>query len=326
LASALIATPRPRADMGIPEDRFAPFGQRWPTKLRRDRSEGRGWPQAITLLPTLVNRGRRSQQAGPAPDRGVAEAPGTCSPGFPRGDRQTSSRDEQRHIAFGVKMVADLVRARTPSAPRRSRSYYCVRSSRTTAAVFVPPGVGRDVTSPAFGFHARGDLRPRRGRRSRAGCEPRGSTPPERLRVRAPVRSAARGTRTPRAWRCCAPGTSASRTAPVKPRTPRFTGLLFDGPAPADGHLDRSPAARILWGVRRRRARGKLTVEKRPNRHPPAPGRIETPDLTFPAAGFQDWVDVSAGRADPVRAVLTRKNPTERQAAVAGPRARNCFG
>ena len=37
-----------------------------------------------------------------------------------------------------------------------------------------------------------------------------------------------------------------------------------------------------------------------------APGRLEDPDLTF-RARFQDWIDVTAGRTDPVRAVLTRK-------------------
>ena len=35
-------------------------------------------------------------------------------------------------------------------------------------------------------------------------------------------------------------------------------------------------------------------------------GRVERPDLIF-RARFGDWLDVSAGRTDPVRAVLTRK-------------------
>ena len=37
-----------------------------------------------------------------------------------------------------------------------------------------------------------------------------------------------------------------------------------------------------------------------------APGRVENPDLTF-RCRFQDWVDISAGRTDPRRAVLTGK-------------------
>ena len=37
-----------------------------------------------------------------------------------------------------------------------------------------------------------------------------------------------------------------------------------------------------------------------------APGRVEEPDLIF-RSRFNDWLDVTAGRIDPVRAVLTRK-------------------
>jgi putative sterol carrier protein len=37
-----------------------------------------------------------------------------------------------------------------------------------------------------------------------------------------------------------------------------------------------------------------------------APGRVEDADLTF-RCRFGDWLDVTAGRTDPIRAVLTRK-------------------
>jgi putative sterol carrier protein len=35
-----------------------------------------------------------------------------------------------------------------------------------------------------------------------------------------------------------------------------------------------------------------------------AAGRVERPDLTF-RCRLRDWVDIAAGRADPVRALLT---------------------
>ena len=88
---------------------------------------------------------------------------------------------------------------------------------------------------------------------------------------------------------------------PVEPDA-EITGLLFDG---LRRQIDTSlaPGARILWEFDDAEP-WHLTVEN--GTATTGPGRVENPDLTF-RGRFQDWVDVSAGRADPVRAVLTRK-------------------
>jgi hypothetical protein len=88
---------------------------------------------------------------------------------------------------------------------------------------------------------------------------------------------------------------------PVKP-DPEVTALLFDG---LRRQMDTSaaPGARIQWEFDDAEP-WHVTVEN--GAATAAPGRVEHPDLTF-RSRFQDWVDVSAGRTDPLKAVLTRK-------------------
>src|SRR5205807_4848387 len=69
-------------------------------------------------------------------------------PGLREGVRNVS-RDEQRHIAFGVKMIADLVREDPECEPAIEELLREILPY--TAAVFVPPGWDeRYITS--FGF------------------------------------------------------------------------------------------------------------------------------------------------------------------------------
>jgi putative sterol carrier protein len=88
---------------------------------------------------------------------------------------------------------------------------------------------------------------------------------------------------------------------PVTPKA-EVTALLFDG---LRRQMDTRavPSATIQWLFSDaepwhvRVANGTATA---------APGRIEHPDLTF-RCRFGDWLDVTAGRTDPLRAALTGK-------------------
>jgi putative sterol carrier protein len=88
---------------------------------------------------------------------------------------------------------------------------------------------------------------------------------------------------------------------PVKP-DPKVTALLFDGLV---HQLDTSLAAgaTIQWEFDDAEP---WHVQVENGRATAGQGRVERPDLIF-RSRFQDWVDVSAGRTDPIRAVLTRK-------------------
>ena len=205
------------------------------------------------------------------------------------------SKDEQRHIAFGVKMVADLVRADPdcrPAVEELLREIFPF-----TAAVFVPPGWDeRYVTS--FGFTLEeifaygADSMEARFRA--AGLDP------ETMRLGMPFdlpseERARRGLAMLRAGYLGAPN------GPVKPDA-AVTALLFDG---ISRQIDTSaaPGAVIQWDFsdaepwHLRITNGAAQAE---------PGRVEHPDLTF-RCRFGDWVDLTAGRADPWRAALTGK-------------------
>src|SRR5947209_19461877 len=113
-------------------------------ELRRDRSKPK-LAQAITLYHLIV------EAALAQPGQHLIEESLTRRdqlPGFREGMRNVS-KDEQRHIAFGVKMVADLVREDPecrPAVEELLREIFPL-----TAAVFVPPGWDERYVT-AFGF------------------------------------------------------------------------------------------------------------------------------------------------------------------------------
>ncbi|HEY1590620.1 MAG TPA: ribonucleotide-diphosphate reductase subunit beta [Solirubrobacteraceae bacterium] len=286
-ASALIAT-RPELTWGFRKT-FARL-DKMADELRRDRSKPR-LAQAITLYHLVI------EAALAQPGQHLIEESlkrRDLLPGFREGIGNVS-RDEQRHIAFGVKMVADLVREDpecTEAIEELLREIFPY-----TAAVFVPPGWDETYVT-AFGFtleeiYAHG-AEAIESRLRAAGLNP------QTLRVGLPFEvppeeRARRGLAMLRA------GYLGEPNGPVKPDA-EITGLLFDG---LRRQMDTSiaPGARILWEFEDAEP-WQLTVEN--GTATTGPGRVENPDLTF-RGRFQDWVDVSAGRADPVRAVLTRK-------------------
>jgi ribonucleotide reductase beta subunit family protein with ferritin-like domain len=259
-------------------------------ELRKDHSKPK-LAQAITLYHLVI------EAALAQPGQHLIEESlrrRDLLPGFREGIGNVS-KDEQRHIAFGVKMVADLVREEpecTDAVEELLREIFPY-----TAAVFVPPGWDERYVT-AFGFtleeiFAYG-AEAIESRLRAAGLDP------ETMRVGLPFdvppeERARRGLAMLRA------GYLGEPNGAVKP-DPEITALLFDG---LRRQMDTSlaPGARIQWEFDDAEP-WHVTVQN--GTASAAPGRLEAPDLTF-RSRFQDWVDVTAGRADPIRAVITRR-------------------
>jgi SCP-2 sterol transfer family len=259
-------------------------------ELRKDRSRPK-LAQAITLYHLVI------EAALAQPGQHLIEESlkrRELLPGFREGIGNVS-KDEQRHIAFGVKMVADLVREDPECADAVEELLREIFPY--TAAVFVPPDWDERYVE-AFGFtleeiYSYG-AEAIEARLRAAGLDP--------LQMRTglpfevpPEERARRGLAMLRA------GYLGEPNGPVKP-DPEVTALLFDGIV---HQLDASvaPSARIQWDFDDAEP---WYVRLENGIASAAPGRVEDPDLIF-RARFGDWLDVSAGRTDPVRAVLTRK-------------------
>ena len=284
-ASSLDAT-RPELSWGFRKV----FGRldRMADELRRDRSRPK-LAQAITLYHLIV------EAALAQPGQHLIEESLTkrdLLPGFREGMGHVS-RDEQRHIAFGVKMVADLIREDPDCRPAIEELLREIFPF--TAAVFVPPGWDeRYITS--FGFTLEEiytyGAEAMEGRFRAAGLDPL------QLRVGMPfdvppAERARRGLVMLRA------GYLGQPNGPVKPDR-EVTALLFDG---LTRQLDPSvaPGATIQWKFSDAEP---WHVRINDGSAEAAPGPVEHPDLTF-SCRFQDWLDVAAGRVDPLRATLT---------------------
>ena len=286
-ASSLDAT-RPELSWGFKKV----FGRldRMADELRRDRSKPK-LAQAITLYHLIV------EAALAQPGQHLIEESLTrrdLLPGFREGMGNVS-KDEQRHIAFGVKMVADLVRADPeckPAVEELLREIFPF-----TAAVFVPPGWDERYVT-AFGFTLEEiytyGAEAMEARFRAAGLQP------ETMRVGMPFdmppeERARRGLAMLRA------GYLGGPNGPVKPDA-EVTALLFDG---LSRQIDTAvaPGATIQWEFSDaepwnvRITNGAAHAE---------PGRLEHADLTF-RCRFGDWLDLTAGRTDPWRAALTAK-------------------
>ena len=286
-ASSLAAT-KPELTWGFKKV----FGRldRMADELRRDRSKPK-LAQAITLYHLIV------EAALAQPGQHLIEESLTkrdLLPGFREGIRNVS-KDEQRHIAFGVKMIADLVREDPECRPAIEELLREIFPY--TVAVFVPPGWDeRYVTY--FGFtleevftYGASALE---ARLRAAGLDP------DTMRVGMPFdvppeERARRGLAMLRA------GYLGERNGPVKPDH-EVTQMLFNG---LTKQLDASvaPGATIQWDFSDaepwyvRITNGSAVAEA---------GRASNPDLTF-SCRFQDWLDLSAGRVEPWRAAVTGK-------------------
>jgi hypothetical protein len=279
-------------------------------ELRHDRSRPK-LAQAITLYH-LVIEAALAQPGQHFIDEGLSRR--DALPGFREGIRNVS-RDEQRHIAFGVKMIADLVREDPECRPAVEEMLR--RVLPLTTAVFVPPG-GDERYATAFGFtvldlYAHGaDAIETRLRA--AGLDV------HTLRTGLPFDLPAEE----RARR----GLALLHAGYLGPPNGKVafdreaTAILFDG---LRRQLDASvaPGARIQWdfkdaepwhlilGSSERPGAGGANAAAPGGANAAAPGgagvagpgRIADPDLTF-RCSFDDWISLAADRIDPRKALL----------------------
>ena len=260
-------------------------------ELRRDRSRT-ALARAVTLYHVVVEA--TLAQPGQHFIQDYLERRDLL-PGFRAGMRNIAS-DEQRHIAFGVRLLHDLARedADVPAAVadvlREAAPY--------SLAVFVPPGWDRRYTE-CFGFTIEEIFT--EGARSfesrlRAAGLPLESLPgPEIHPVDlSPEERARRGLELLRA------GFAGAKDGPPR-RDPEAMALLFDtirrGVDPASPPLvmqwefeDAEP-----WHIRVANGATAAGV-----------GRAEHVDVEL-RCRYEDWVDVVAGRLTPRRALATRR-------------------
>ena len=259
-------------------------------ELRRDRSKPK-LAQAITLYHIVI------EAALAQPGQHLIEESLTRQdrlPGFREGIGNVS-KDEQRHIAFGVKLIADLIREDPEcedAVEELLREIFPY-----TAAVFVPPGWDeRYVTS--FGFTLEqiyaygGDAIEARLRA--AGLHP------EKMRTGLPFDLSAEE-RARRGLTLLRSGYLGERGGPVK-RDEEATAIMFDG-LRRQVNPSVAPGAKIQWDFTDaepwylRIDNGTPSVGK---------GRVEDPDLTF-RSRFEDFLDLTAGRTDPWKAIVRGK-------------------
>jgi ribonucleotide reductase beta subunit family protein with ferritin-like domain len=304
-ASSLAAT-QPELTWGFKKV-FARL-DRMSDELRRDRSKPK-LAQAITLYHLVIE----AALAQPGQHLiGESLSQRERLPGLREGIRNVS-RDEQRHIAFGVKMIADLLREDPECEPAIEELLREVIPF--TTAVFVPPGWDERYVT-AFGFtlediytYAAEAIE---GRLRAAGLQP------ETMRTGLPFDLPAQE-RARRGLALLRAGYLGAPNGPVRPDR-SATAILFDG---LRRQVDASvaPGAKIQWEFtdaepwHLRIDNGSTSV---------APGRVEQPDLTF-RCRFDDWVDLTAGRTEPWRALLRRRvRPSGRLRLLA--RAPKLFG
>ena len=303
---AALARTRPRLTWGFRKvfDRL----DRMAEELRQDPSRPK-LAQAITLYH-LVIEASLAQPGQHFIEEGLGRR--GLLPGLRSGIAHVS-RDEQRHIAFGVRMIADLVREDPECEPAIADLLREVLPF--TTAVFVPPGWDeRYVTT--FGFTLQ-DIFTQGAEAIESRLRAAGLDPTS-MRLGfpfdlPPAERARRGLTLLRAGYLGEPG---GRVEP----NPEATAILFDG---LRRQIDPTvaPATTIQWEFsdaepwHLRIDNGKTSV---------APGRTERPDLTFHCR-LGDWVDLTAGRIPPWRALLAGKvRPTGRARMLL--RARKLFG
>jgi hypothetical protein len=268
------------------------FGRldRMADELRRDRSRPK-LAQAITLYHFIIEASLA--QPGQHFIEGSLEAR-DLMPGFRSGIRNVSL-DEQRHIAFGVKLISELVREDPDCRPAIEELLREILPY-TTAVFARPDGDESYVTVFGFTFEqlfidGGASLE---ARLRAAGLEP------ETMRIGVPFDMSAEE----RARRGLVLLRAGYLGAPNGRLTPQAdaTQILFDG---------------ILRTIDTSRARGTTIQWEFTDAEPwhlridngsstVAQGRAEQADLTF-RCRFEDWIDLTAGRIEPWRALASRK-------------------
>jgi ribonucleotide reductase beta subunit family protein with ferritin-like domain len=257
-------------------------------ELRRDHSKPK-LAQAITLYH-LVIEATLAQPGQHFIEESLSKR--DLLPGLRQGIHNVS-RDEQRHIAFGVKMLSELVREDPECVPAIGELLREILPF--TTAVFVPPNWDERYVT-AFGFtleqlYTQG-AEAIEGRLRAAGIDPR------KLRSGLPFDLPAEE-RARRGLTLLRAGYLGERINGVRPN-PQATALLFDG---------------LRRTVDASKAKGTTIQWEFPDAEPwylrldgEAPtvgsGRVERPDLVL-RCRFEDWLDLAAGRTQPWKALAT---------------------
>jgi hypothetical protein len=218
-------------------------------------------------------------------------------PGFREGMRHVSL-DEQRHIGFGVKLLADL-RAEAPDEVTDAIVGVIREVLPWTAAVARPPGWDRSYTE-SFGFSYE-DL----GEAGAASLEQRLRAiglpvlelPRFPLPMDLPPRERARRGQKLLQANLIGPG-----DGPVV-QDPEAVAIMFDTIARQADAAAVAPGTTIAWDFTDG-APWHLVLDATGGSRAVA-GPAAHPDLTL-RCRFADWADVSAGRADP-RALMLRR-------------------
>jgi SCP-2 sterol transfer family len=286
-ASSLAAT-QPRLTWGFRKV----FGRldKMADELRRDRSKPK-LAQAITLYHFIVEASL-AQPGQHFIDESLTKR--GLLPGLRSGIANVA-RDEQRHIAFGVKMIADLTREDPDCEPAIGELLREILPY--TAAVFVPPDWDERYVT-LFGFtledvYTHG-VEAIDSRLRAAGLDP--ST----MRIGLPFDLPPRE-RADRALTLLRAGYLGAPNGHVVPNA-EATAMMFDS---LRRQLDTSiaPGATIQWDFTDAEP-WHLRIDN--GSTAALPGRVESPDLTFKCR-FDNWLDLAAGRIEPWRAVATGK-------------------
>ncbi len=286
-ATSLTAT-RPELTWGFRKV-FARL-DRMADELRRDRSRPK-LAQAITLYHVVIEASLAQ------PGQHFIEDSLTkrdLLPGLREGIANIA-RDEQRHIAFGVKMIADLVRDDPECLPAIEELLREVLPFAT--AVFVPPGWDERYVT-VFGSTIeeifRHGVESMEGRLRAAGLDV------DQMRLGLPF-DVAPEERVRRGLVLLRAGYLGEPNGGVKPE-PEATRLLFDGIA-RTVDTSAAPGATIQWDFSDAEP---WYVQINGGGAEAFQGRSTAADLTFHCR-FQDWIDLSAGRITPARALLRLK-------------------
>jgi len=290
-ASSLAAT-QPQLTWGFRKvfDRL----DRMADELRRDRSKPK-LAQAVTLYHIIIEASL-AQPGQHFIDESLTKR--DLLPGFRAGIANVA-KDEQRHIGFGVKLIADLTREDPECEPAIADLLREILPY--TAAVFVPPGWDERYVT-LFGFtledvytHGAEAID---SRLRAAGLDP------SKMRIGLPFDIPPRE-RADRALTLLRSGYLGAPNGHVKPNA-EATAMLFDG---LRRQIDTSvaPGTTIQWNFTDAEP-WHLRIDN--GATAASPGRVEAPDLTF-RCSFDTWLDLAAGRVDPWRAVATgRMRPT----------------
>jgi ribonucleotide reductase beta subunit family protein with ferritin-like domain len=218
-------------------------------------------------------------------------------PGFTAGMAHVS-RDEARHVSFGVKLLGELIAASKDCRSAAIETFEKVLP--WTAGVFVPPNLDRNFAE-CFGFTIEEIFA--FGQRSLDTKLKRVGFATSEISMLSRWEGYSYEERASRQWALVRDGVLGDDRR--EPRLTRETiEIVFDGVARSiDLEAARSLGGPILWDFSDEEPWHLVVV----NGHAEAkPGRIEEPALTLECTAG-DWAKVALGRLDPRWALLSRK-------------------